>query len=132
LVSDTPFASTDLALTIAQSGVSDFAFNRAPTSTQRVEVNRTARHVRVQLSGTNYLAIAEVEIFSPGEVFQTGQQVTVAATGLIIENRQVITAANVDGDAYDLSTEYALGTDPYTASPVGVLTLTPGEQMDIS
>jgi hypothetical protein len=131
LVSDAPFASTDLALTIAQSGVSDFAFNRAPTSTQRVEVNRTARYVRVQLSGANYLVIAEVEIFSPGEVFQTGQQVTVAATGLI-ENQQVIAAANVDGDAYDLSTEYSLGTAPYTASPVGVLTLTPGEQMDIS
>lgn len=94
-------------------------------------MNRTARYVRVQLSGANYLVIAEVEIFSPGEVFQTGQQVTVAATGLI-ENQQVIAAANVDGDAYDLSTEYSLGTAPYTASPVGVLTLTPGEQMDIS
>ena len=80
--------------------------------------------MRIQLSGANYLALAEVEVFGPGEVFQLAQQVDVASTGLI-SNRQVTAASNVDGDAYDLATEYALGLNPYEVSPVGLLNLEP-------
>ncbi|HYN85379.1 MAG TPA: discoidin domain-containing protein [Pyrinomonadaceae bacterium] len=63
LVSDTPFASTDLQATLAQAGVSAYhTAGQAPSSLSRA-VGRTGRYVRVQLAGTNYLGLAEVEVF---------------------------------------------------------------------
>ncbi|RQH17285.1 hypothetical protein D5R40_33425, partial [Okeania hirsuta] len=62
LVSDEAFASTDLAGSIAQSGVSDFHDPTHSTGTRRIPVKRSGRYIRVQLSGTNYLHLGEVEI----------------------------------------------------------------------
>ena len=64
LVSDKPFASNDLNSTINQPGV--FAFP-APTqagSPSIFTVGKPGRFVRVQLVGTNYLSIAEVEVMA--------------------------------------------------------------------
>ncbi|MEM9773706.1 MAG: PKD domain-containing protein [Chloroflexota bacterium] len=61
-VSDTPFNSTSLTGTQAQSGVSEYYTSGAWGSSGTVSVNRTGRYVRVQLAGTNYLSLAEVEV----------------------------------------------------------------------
>jgi len=62
LVSDIPFASTNLDATINQNNVDNFLqFNNAGTPSS-VAINRTGRYVRVQLSGQGFLALAEVEI----------------------------------------------------------------------
>ena len=62
-VSDTPFAGDTVAAARAQSGVLDvFVSGRMGRPTE-VDINRTGRYVRVQLSGTNYLQISEVQVF---------------------------------------------------------------------
>jgi hypothetical protein len=65
LVSDTPFASTDLSAALAQAGVSSHFITGPAAQPTTVVVNRTARHVRVQLSGQNYLSLAEVQVWGP-------------------------------------------------------------------
>jgi RHS repeat-associated protein len=68
-VSDSPFNSTALSTTQAQSGVNDYPHSgfsgpssiAGPTS---INVNRTGRYVRVQLSGTGSLALGEVQVWS--------------------------------------------------------------------
>jgi hypothetical protein len=65
LVSDDPFTSTNLATTIAQAGVSAYHyFNQSPAQST-ITINRTGRYVRVQLTGTNYLSLAEVQVWAP-------------------------------------------------------------------
>src|SRR5204863_3245260 len=55
LVSDTPFASSNLAPVAAQSGVSSyFVSGQAGTPTVQT-VNRTGRYIRIQLTSTTYL-----------------------------------------------------------------------------
>lgn len=63
LVSNVPFHSTSLAETQAQPGVSSYAFPGQGGRPTTIAVGRTGRHVRVQLAGTNYLTLAEVEVF---------------------------------------------------------------------
>ncbi|HYN83660.1 MAG TPA: discoidin domain-containing protein [Pyrinomonadaceae bacterium] len=62
LVSDTPFASTDLTATLSQPGVSGFHTAGQAGRPTTINVSRTGRYVRVQLTGTNYLSLAEVEV----------------------------------------------------------------------
>jgi RHS repeat-associated protein len=68
-VSDTPFTSADLSTTLSQSGVSNYYHSgfSGPTSSAgatSVNINRTGRYLRVQLTGTNSLALAEVQVWS--------------------------------------------------------------------
>ncbi len=63
LVSDAPFSSTNLSTTIAQPGVSSYSVAGQAGSPTYVTVNRSGRYVRVQLSGSNYLSLAEVKVF---------------------------------------------------------------------
>ncbi|MDT4955975.1 MAG: hypothetical protein QOJ02_4113 [Acidobacteriota bacterium] len=64
-VSDVPFASTDLTTTLNQSGVTSYYTAGQGGVPTTIPVNRTGRYVRVQLSGTNYLSLAEVQVLSP-------------------------------------------------------------------
>ena len=66
LVSNVPFNSTDLTATRNQSGVSSFYVSGAAGTPSAISINRSARYIRIQLSGTNYLTIAEVQAFSTG------------------------------------------------------------------
>ncbi len=68
LVSDQPFVSTDLNTTINQAGVSSYFFSGAAGVTTNIMVGRTGRYVRVQLSGTNPLSLAEVEVIGSGTI----------------------------------------------------------------
>ncbi|MBW7944186.1 DUF2341 domain-containing protein [Patescibacteria group bacterium] len=67
-VSDVPFTSTNLSTTLAQSGVSSYYISGAAGSPTQRAFGRTGRYVRIQLSGTDYLHMAEVEIYgkNPG------------------------------------------------------------------
>jgi RHS repeat-associated protein len=65
-VSDAPFSSTDLATTINQAGVSNYYTPGQAATTTTIAVSRTGRYVRVQLAGSNYLSLAEVQIMSGG------------------------------------------------------------------
>ena len=67
LVSDTPFTSFDLQSTINQPGVTDYVFAGTAGRETRFDIQRTGRYVRVQLSGSNYLQLAEVQVFDTPE-----------------------------------------------------------------
>jgi fibronectin type 3 domain-containing protein len=62
-VSDAAFASTDLNTTLNQAGVSSYFQAAQAGSPTTVTVNRTGRYVRVQLLGTDYLHMAEVQVW---------------------------------------------------------------------
>lgn len=62
-VSDVPFTSSNLNTTINQPGVSNWRFAGSFTGSTTFTINRTGRYVRIQLEGTNYLSLAEVEVF---------------------------------------------------------------------
>jgi len=63
LVSDQPFVSDSLAGTLAQPGVTNIFSAGVAGRTTVLNIGRTARFVRVQLSGSEYLQLAEVEIY---------------------------------------------------------------------
>jgi hypothetical protein len=65
LVSDVPFASSDLDVVLVQDGVSAYFFNGQAGTTETFTVGRTGRYVRVQLSENEYLSLAEVQVWGP-------------------------------------------------------------------
>jgi len=63
LVSDNPFVSQDLTVTLAQPGVTT-TFVPGPANRETVAPqSRVGRYVRVQLTGREYLQLAEIEVF---------------------------------------------------------------------
>jgi F5/8 type C domain len=68
LVSDQPFASTNLTATINQAGVSAYYTPGQAGVSHTINIGRTGRYVRVQLAGTNFLSLAEVQIFGSGKI----------------------------------------------------------------
>ena len=67
LVSDAPFTSTDLTTALNQAGVSGFQVSGTAGRPGTISVNRSGRYVRVQLVGTDFLNLAEVEVFVSGQ-----------------------------------------------------------------
>jgi hypothetical protein len=63
--SDDPFTSTDYAQTIAQPGVASYFFGSPGSYEYSFLINRSARYLRVQLTGNDYLHLAEVQAWSP-------------------------------------------------------------------
>jgi hypothetical protein len=64
LVSSQPFTSTNLATTLAQPGVYRYRFTGSLNAATAIPVYTQGRYVRVQLSGTNNLSLAEVEVLT--------------------------------------------------------------------
>ncbi|MFK8009830.1 MAG: discoidin domain-containing protein [Saprospiraceae bacterium] len=62
LISDVPFTSQDLNSSISQTGVTSFLETGIADRPTIINVNGAGRYVRVQLAGTSFLAISEVEI----------------------------------------------------------------------
>jgi len=62
-VSDVPFTGGTVAASQAQAGVLDVYVEGQMGRPTTVDANRSGRYVRVQLSGSNYLQIAEVQVF---------------------------------------------------------------------
>ncbi|MCE5207134.1 MAG: hypothetical protein LLG42_02365, partial [Chloroflexi bacterium] len=52
--------------TLKQSGVSSYFFSGAAGTTTNFDIGRTGQYVRIQLKGTNYLSLAEVQVWSDG------------------------------------------------------------------
>jgi murein DD-endopeptidase MepM/ murein hydrolase activator NlpD len=75
LVSDVPFTSSNLDTVRSQSGVSAYYLSGVGGHPSIVMVNRSGRYVRVQLSGTNPLSLAEVEVMGLGEISPTNTPV---------------------------------------------------------
>ncbi|MFF1914703.1 alpha-L-fucosidase [Streptomyces sp. NPDC058239] len=63
LVSDKPIKAGGLDEARAQEGVSSWKVGTLNGPSADVTLNRPARYIRVQLEGTNYLALAEVQAF---------------------------------------------------------------------
>jgi len=66
LVSETPFSSTNLNQTLNQSDVSSFYFSEIAGSPTTSDLDIVGRYVRIQMTGTGFLNLAEVEIFGCG------------------------------------------------------------------
>ncbi len=62
-VSDVPFVSKDIVETANQSGNGVYFQEGTAQRPTRQNIGRTGRYVRIQLSGANFLNIAEVEVF---------------------------------------------------------------------
>ncbi len=64
-VSDTPFFPTDTPATLAtRAGTFASHQTSAPNPSASIPVGTTGRYVRVQLSGADYLSLAEVQVFA--------------------------------------------------------------------
>lgn len=61
-VSSDPFTSTSLAATQAQPGVTGYPIATLGSPSITIPVNRAGRYIRVQLTGTEILTLAEVEV----------------------------------------------------------------------
>ncbi|WP_412538812.1 alpha-L-fucosidase [Longispora sp. K20-0274] len=70
LASDNPITSTDLTTARNQAGVSSYYVATMTGASQTIAVNRSARFLRVQLVGTNYLNIAEVQVYGPSMLME--------------------------------------------------------------
>jgi hypothetical protein len=66
LVSDAPFASSSLQTALGQPGVSQYYVDGVAARPTEIPIARTGRYVRIQLAGTNYLSIAELEVIGAG------------------------------------------------------------------
>jgi len=64
LVSETPFTSNDLNENINRPGVASFHAPTQAGSPTNIPIGRRGRYVRIQLVGTNYLSLAEVEVYA--------------------------------------------------------------------
>lgn len=63
-VSNTPFAAIEPPATLqVRSGTWNNHQTTFPNPSTTIPVNATGRYVRVQLSGTHYLSLAEVQVF---------------------------------------------------------------------
>ncbi len=97
LVSEQPFASTNLNNTLAQSGVLDFHTTGNAGRQTDVKVATQGRYVRVQLSGTNALHIAEVQVFGSKRTDLTN----LAIGGTATQSSTYLNASYSAGNAID-------------------------------
>jgi hypothetical protein len=63
MVSERPFHSSNLNNNLAQPGTWSFHHDGTAGRTTEVRANTHGRYVRIQLEGTNFLQLAEVEVF---------------------------------------------------------------------
>lgn len=136
LVSDQPFVSTNLNTTINQAGVSAYYTPGQAGVSHLISVGRTGRYVRVQLAGTNFLSLAEVQIFGSGKinVAQTVPGSTFPrAVASSTFNASYPASAVIDGDrkaqnwgaggGWNDATENAFGSDWLQVNFAGVKTI---------
>ena len=64
LVSNNPFAPGDLNTALGQPGVWNYYFPGTAGPQIDIPVHRTGRYVRIQLNGSNWLSLTEVQVFS--------------------------------------------------------------------
>ena len=74
LVSEIPFTSQDLNETINQPGVSSYFINGIVGAPSVADINRSGRYVRIQLEGSAFLSLSEVEIMGCFPIFGLEQK----------------------------------------------------------
>src|SRR5581483_10428735 len=111
-VSDTPFLATDTPATLQnRAGTWSSHQTSYPNPSTTIAVNAQGRYVRVQLSGTNYLILAEVQVFgtmlsAPPVDLAQGKTASQSSTASGYGASTVASSAvdgNTDGNFYDQS-----------------------------
>jgi hypothetical protein len=62
LVSEKPFSSSNLTESLTKSGIWNSHYSGTAGRTTEIKVNAQGRYLRIQLAGTNWLHLAEVEV----------------------------------------------------------------------
>ena len=63
-ISDEPFSSNDLNMTLGQANVQSVFVQDIVGTPSNIAINQSGRYVRIQMSGSGFMSLAEVEIFS--------------------------------------------------------------------
>jgi hypothetical protein len=136
-VSNTPFLATDTPTTL-QGRAGTFSSHQTsfPNPASTIAVNAQGRYVRVQLSGSNYLSLAEVQVFGTSSgvnTFGISGQVTLSAAGLngvtmTLTGSQTGSVATSGNGNYSFTGLAAGGTYTVTPSLTGY-TFTPPSQV---
>jgi hypothetical protein len=79
-VSDSPFTSTNLTTTINQAGVNVYHFTGTDARPSAININRSGRYIRVQLTTTDNLHLAEVQVIGTPITLSTAALVPVPTT----------------------------------------------------
>jgi hypothetical protein len=114
-VSNTPFQATDTPATLqGRAGTWSSHQTTVPNPSTSIGVSAQGRYVRVQLSGTDYLSLAEVQVMGswvngPGTNLATGKAATQSSAGMAPAGRAV--DGNTDGNYYNGSLTHT-GLDP--------------------
>jgi RHS repeat-associated protein len=112
-VSDVPFTSTNLTTTINQAGVSSYQTTGQCGFPTELTINRTGRYIRVQLAGTNYLSIAEVQVL--GTAASSNVALSKTATQSSTHSSGAVASRAVDGNTDGV---FANGSVTHTNSDV--------------
>jgi len=104
-VSNTPFLATDTPATL-QGRVGVFASHQttAPSPSTTINVGAPGQYVRVQLTGTDYLSLAEVQVIGtsgPSNNLATGKAATQSSTYPGSPSAGVAVDGNPDGNYFD-------------------------------
>jgi hypothetical protein len=117
-ISDSPFLGTDTLATLQnRPGIFARHLTSAPDPNTSVPVNTQGRYVRIQLNTTDYLSLAEVQVFGIGGIAATnlapGKPATQSSTlpGFLSAGAGSALDGNADGNFYDGSVT-ATNLDP--------------------
>lgn len=79
LVSDTEFTSNEGLLdeSLSQAGVTGYLFSGMVDDSAEIDIDRTGRYVRIQLTGTDPLSLAEVQVIGGGVTISVVERDTV-------------------------------------------------------
>jgi hypothetical protein len=135
-VSDQPFDSSDLNATLNQPGVLAYYINGQAQTPSIAIIGRSGRYIRVQLTGTNYLSLAELEVFGEPNPLTPPPTITINDTSVSEGNAgttsAVFTASLSAASSNTVLVNYASADGTATAysdyTPVsGTLTFSPGQ-----
>ena len=122
-VSDTPFFLSDTPITLQnRAGVFSSHQTTAPNPSTTIAVGIQGRYVRVQLNTSNYLSLAEVQVFSgqPGQDLALGKPATQSTTLPGTPAAGVAVDGSTDGSFLDGSvTATNLETNPWWQVDLG-------------
>ncbi len=93
LVSDTPFTSTNLNTVLNQPRVKAIHNTGSIGTNSTFFVNRSGRYIRVQLMGSNFLSLAEVEVFTKIDIDTDGDGVVDRQDNDEVQDPPLVSAA---------------------------------------
>lgn len=129
LVSDVPFASQTLSEVLSQTGVSAYYFSGTAGSPTNIDIERVGRYVRVQLTGTNPLSLAEVEVIEGGEIVPPMPLGPDSSWTYCSAEREQCAFSNIQEVAYgiDQSWHYSVELDGVTCNNTHLGDAAPGK-----